>query len=151
MAIREIIQYPDEFLRKTCKEVVNFDKKLHILLDDMKQTMDAANGVGLAAIQVGVLKRVVIIDIGEELYELINPVFVKKSGEQRSIEGCLSCAGQEGTVIRPEKVEIKAFDRNGKKIKLVGEELLAIAICHELDHLDGRIFLDFVVDTDETA
>lgn len=144
MAIREVRTKGDEILYKTCKTVNKFDEKLHILLDDMYDTMTSHNGVGLAAPQVGILKRAVVIDIGEGRIELINPEIVEESGEQTGSEGCLSVPGVWGEVTRPNVVTVKAQDRNGKWFKLTGEALLARAICHEAEHLDGKLFLDKV-------
>ena len=144
MAIREIRKKGDEILYKKCKEVKNFDNKLHILLDDMYDTMKQSDGVGLAAPQVGILKRAVVIDIGNGRIELINPEIVEESGEQTGSEGCLSVPGVYGEVTRPNVVTVKAQDRNGKWFKLTGKELLARAICHEVEHLEGKLFLDRV-------
>ncbi|MCH5210261.1 MAG: peptide deformylase [Oscillospiraceae bacterium] len=144
MAIREIRTEGDEILSKKCKVVQNFDMKLHILLDDMYDTMKKSEGVGLAAPQVGILKRAVVIDIGEGKIELINPEIIEESGEQTGSEGCLSVPGVYGEVTRPNKVTVKAQDRDGKWFKLTGEELLARAICHEAEHLDGKLFLERV-------
>lgn len=144
MAIREIRTKGDDILYKNCKIVKNFDEKLHILLDDMYDTMQQHNGVGLAAPQVGILKRAVVIDVGEGRIELINPEIIEQSGEQIGSEGCLSVPGVWGEVTRPNVVTVKAQDRNGKWFKLKGEELLARAICHETEHLDGKLFLDRV-------
>lgn len=144
MAIREIRKQGDEILYKKCKEVKNFDNKLHILLDDMYDTMKKQEGAGLAAPQVGILKRAVVIDVGEGRIELINPEIIEESGEQTGSEGCLSVPGVWGEVTRPNKVTVKAQDRDGKWFKLTGEELLARAICHEAEHLDGKLFLDRV-------
>ena len=144
MAIREIRKKGDEVLGKVCKEVKNFDERLHILLDDMYDTMQKAGGVGLAAPQVGILKRAVVIDIGEGKIELINPVIVSSDGEQTGQEGCLSVPGEYYDVTRPNRVTVKAQDRNGKEIEVTGEELLARALCHETDHLDGKLFLSKV-------
>ena len=144
MAIREIRKKGDEILYKKCKEVKNFDNKLHILLDDMYDTMKQSDGVGLAAPQVGILKRAVVIDIGNGRIELINPEIVEESGEQTGSEGCLSVPGVYGEVTRPNVVTVKAQDRNGKWFKLTGKELLARAICHETEHLEGKLFLDRV-------
>lgn len=152
MALREIRYREDEVLYKRCKEVVKFDDKLAILLDDMYETMQKANGVGLAAPQVGILKRAVVIDTGEGRIELINPEIVETSGSQNGNEGCLSFPGLFGEVERPNYVKVKAYDRNGKEFELEGEELLARAICHECDHLDGVVFTSHVtkyVDMDE--
>lgn len=145
MAIRGIREKGDEILYKKCKEVKKFDEKLHILLDDMYDTMKSRDGVGLAAPQVGILKRAVVIDIGQGRIELINPEIVKTSGEQTGSEGCLSVPGVWGEVTRPNVVTVRAQDRNGKVFKLTGEELLARAICHETEHLDGKLFLDRVI------
>lgn len=144
MAIREVRQKDDEILSKKCKDVTVFDKKLAILLDDMYETMEKNNGVGLAAPQVGILKRAVVIDVGEGRIELINPVIIKTSGKQNGSEGCLSVPGVYGEVERPQKVKVKAQDRNGNFFELKGEDLLARAICHETDHLDGILFLEHV-------
>lgn len=145
MAIREIREKGDDILYKKCKEVVKFDEKLHILLDDMYETMQSHDGVGLAAPQVGILKRAVVIDIGDGKIELINPEIVEESGEQTGSEGCLSVPGVFGEVTRPNVVTVKAQDRDGKWFKITGKELLARAFCHEIEHLDGKLFLDRVI------
>lgn len=144
MAIRSIVRVGDDILAKTCKPVVKFDERLAELIDDMAQTMYEARGVGLAASQVGVLRRVVTIDVGDGLIELVNPEIVKTSGTQRSVEGCLSCPNQWGYVTRPAKVKVKAQDRTGEWFEVTGKELLAVCLCHELDHLDGHIFIEKV-------
>lgn len=144
MAIREIRKKGDEVLEKKCKEVKSFDERLHILLDDMYETMQKAGGVGLAAPQVGILKRVVVIDVGEGKIELVNPEIVETDGEQTGQEGCLSVPGEFYDVTRPMHVVVKAFDRNGNEIEVEGKELLARALCHETDHLDGNLFLSKV-------
>ncbi len=136
----------DEILRKRCKEVTKFDEKLGILLDDMYETMTKADGVGLAAPQVGILKRVVVIDVGNGRIELINPEIIETEGEQDGAEGCLSFPGLFGNVKRPYKVKVKAQDRNGRKFIVEGEELLARAFCHECDHLDGHVFTELVTE-----
>lgn len=148
MAIREILKEGDEFLLKKCRPVEKFDEKLHILLDDMIETLHDADGAGLAAPQVGVLRRVCIVDIGDEdgVIELINPVIVRSSGHQRTGEGCLSCPGKYGITDRPKKVTVRAFDRNGKSFEISGEDLKAKAFCHEIDHLDGILFLTKVIE-----
>lgn len=146
MAIRNIRTEDDEVLRKKCKEVTSFDEKLWQLLDDMAETMYNANGVGLAAPQVGILKRVVVIDVGEGLLELINPQIISAEGEQTGDEGCLSCPNQYAQVTRPKTVKVQAKDRNGNHLLLKGSDLLARAFCHEIDHLDGIIFKDLVDD-----
>ena len=145
MAIREIREKGDEILYKKCKTVVKFDEKLHILLDDMYETMQSRDGVGLAAPQVGILKRAVVIDIGDGKIELINPEIVEESGEQTGSEGCLSVPGVFGEVTRPNVVTVKAQDRDGKWFTITGKELLARAFCHEIEHLDGKLFLDRVI------
>lgn len=145
MALREIRKKDDEVLYKVCKEVKEFDKKLAILLDDMYDTMQKSDGVGLAAPQVGILKRCVVIDVGEGRIELVNPKIIEEEGSQIGTEGCLSVPGQWGEVERPMKVTVEAFDRHGKKFTIEGEELLARAFCHELDHLEGKLFLDKVI------
>ena len=142
MAIREIREKGDEILYKKCKAVVKFDEKLHILLDDMYETMQSRDGVGLAAPQVGILKRA---DVGDGKIELINPEIVEESGEQTGSEGCLSVPGVFGEVTRPNVVTVKAQDRDGKWFKITGKELLARAFCHEIEHLDGKLFLDRVI------
>lgn len=143
MALREIRTNNDEILKKKSREVTAFDAKLHQLLGDMKDTMDKANGVGLAAVQVGILRRAVVIDIGEGVIELVNPVIVDHSEETiNSSEGCLSFPDQWGMVERPHRVTVEAQDRNGEPFTITGEGLLARAFCHEIDHLDGIVFLD---------
>ncbi len=140
MALRNIVKEGDEILNKKCRPVQKFDKKLAVLLDDMAETMRAANGVGLAAPQVGILRRVVVIDVGEGLIELVNPKIIAFSGEQEGSEGCLSFPGQWGIVKRPNYVKVKAQNRSGEEFTVEGKELLARAFCHELDHLDGIVF-----------
>lgn len=151
MALRNIVQDGDSVLRKKCRVVTDFNDRLHILLDDMKETLIHANGAGLAAPQVGVLKRVAIVSVDDEYYELINPEIVKTEGEETSPEGCLSIPGVCGTVSRPYKVTVKAQDRYGKEFTARGEGLLARAFCHELDHLDGILFKDKVIEYCEGA
>jgi len=146
MAIRKIVQKGDDILNKRCKEVKEINDRILELLDDMKETMyQSGNGVGLAAPQVGVLRRVVVIDIGEGLVELINPVIRKQSGKQTTVEGCLSIPGVWGEVERPAKVVVEALNRNGEKIRIEGEGYMAQALCHEIDHLDGILFTDKVI------
>lgn len=147
MAIRTILTLPDEteFLHKKSREVAEIDNRILTLLDDMADTMYDANGVGLAAPQVGILRRVVVIDVGEGLIELINPVIVYKKGEQIDAEGCLSVPGRSGTVARPEKVKVRALNRNGEEFTVDGEGLLARALCHEIDHLNGTVYVDIMI------
>lgn len=140
MAIRQIVKEGDSVLTKKCREVVKFDERLAILIDDMIETLHLANGVGLAAPQVGVLRRVVIVDVGEGPIELVNPKIIAYSGEQESLEGCLSCPGEWGITRRPDYVKVKAQDRNGNEFTVEGKELLAKAFCHELDHLEGILY-----------
>lgn len=142
MAMRNIVKFGDELLRKKCREVTAFDDRLWVLLDDMYETMKASNGVGLAAPQVGILKRAVVIDVGDGKIELINPVITSAKGRQRDKEGCLSAPDVWGYVERPAKVKVTAMNRYGKEIKLEGKDLLARACCHEIDHLNGIIFTD---------
>ncbi|MBO2516817.1 MAG: peptide deformylase [Clostridiales bacterium] len=139
---RKIVTLGDEALRKTCKRMEKFDLRLWLLLRDMKETMNKADGVGLAAPQVGILRRVVVIDVGEGLIELVNPEIIETSGEQAGAEGCLSIPGRRGFVVRPAKVKVRAQDRNGKHFEIEGEGLLARALCHEIDHLDGKLYID---------
>ena len=146
MALRNIRVDEDPVLRKKSKKVDRFNGRLHSLLDDMAETMYAAPGVGLAAPQVGMLKRVVVFDIDEHLYEMINPVITKTEGEQIEIEGCLSVPGKYGRVQRPEKITVEYQDRNGESRTLDAEGLKAVVICHETDHLDGRLFTDLVIE-----
>lgn len=145
MAIRNIVKNGDEVLRKVCRTQMNFDDKLATILDDMAETMYAADGVGLAAPQVGILRRYCVIDIGDGIIELVNPVIVETEGEQLEQEGCLSYPGDFGITKRPQKVTVRAQDRHGNNITVTGEDLLARALCHEIDHLDGVIFKDRLV------
>ena len=144
MALRNIEKTGDEVLTKMCRPVEKFDGKLWTLLDDMYETMTHANGVGLAAPQVGLLRRVVVIDVGEGRIELINPEIIASSGEQDGAEGCLSFPGEWGMVCRPMHVTVRAQDRHGKTFEISGTELLARAFCHEIDHLDGKMYVDLV-------
>ncbi len=142
MAIRNIVKDGDEVLRKVCRPVENFDDRLKTLLDDMADTMYEAEGVGLAAPQVGIRKRVFVVDIGEGLFEFVNPEIVKTSGKQSGQEGCLSCPNLWGVVERPNFVTIRAYDRNGSQFEIETSEFFARAILHENDHLDGILFKD---------
>ena len=142
MALRNIRQLGDDILRKKCRPVENIDDKIVQLLDDMAETMYKAEGVGLAAPQVGILRRYCIVDVGDGIIELINPVIDKESGSQEGQEGCLSIPGRYEDVVRPMKVKIHAQDRNGKPFKLTAEGFKARAICHEIDHLDGILYID---------
>lgn len=147
MAIRKIRYDGDPILRKECKVIDKVTPRLQVLIDDMFDTMYEANGVGLAAPQVGVLKRVVVIDVQDgNQYVLINPEIIEVSGEQTGDEGCLSLPGKVGTVTRPNYVKVKAFDETLTPITIEGEELLARAICHEVEHLDGILYKDHVTD-----
>lgn len=148
MAIREIRKKGDEVLGKVCKEVKVFNERLWILLDDMYETMQQKDGVGLAAPQVGILKRAFVIDVGDGKIEVINPTIIKQSGSQTDSEGCLSVPGVFGKVERPFSVTVEGQDRNGNPIKITGEGLLARALCHECEHLDGKLFLERVIEYD---
>lgn len=142
MAIRSVVQVGDDVLRQRCNEVTEFDEKLHTLLDDMKDTVKKEQGAGLAAPQVGVLRRVVVVDVEEGYFEFINPVILQQKGEQSGWEGCLSVRGKSGIVSRPMKVTLTYQDRNGDKYLLKAKGFFARAICHELDHLDGVLYID---------
>lgn len=144
MAKRNIVKNGDEILHKKCRDVTVFDDKLWTLLDDMYETMKDASGVGLAAPQVGILRRVVVIETDENIgkIELVNPTVVSMKGKQHEVEGCLSVPDLWGYVKRPAKVKVKAQDRYGNNIEVEGEKLLAIALCHEIDHLSGVLFTD---------
>lgn len=142
MAIRNIVKIGDPVLRKTSRKVEKFDEKLFCLLDDMKETMYAAEGVGLAAVQVGILRRVVVLDVGDGLIELINPEIVETQGEQEDYEGCLSLPGETGIVVRPEFVKVRAQNRKGQWKLYTGTGLKARCFCHEIDHLDGIVYKD---------
>ena len=147
MAKRKIVLLgEDEVLRKHSRRVEKFDKRLRTLLDDMAETMIDADGVGLAAPQVGVLKRCVVIDAGDGLIELVNPEIVSMEGSVIGAEGCLSIPGRRCTVDRPEKVTVIAQNRDGESIRLEAEGLLAVAICHEVDHLDGILYIDKMIE-----
>ena len=143
MAKLKIVKIGDDTLRKCCRPVDNINRRVHTLLDDMVETMRAANGCGLAAPQVGILRRIVVIEVEPgEVIELINPKIIAYSGEQREEEGCLSIPGRAGITTRPMHVTVRALDRNGNTVEYTGSGLLARAFCHELDHLDGKLFID---------
>ena len=143
MALRNIVTVGDPVLTKKCRPVVKFDDRLAQLIDDMKETMRNANGVGLAAPQVGVLRRLVVVDVGDEIVELVNPELVSQSEEQQTgVEGCLSLPGEYGVVTRPMYVTVRAQDRNGDWYEYDGEELVARCFCHEIDHLDGHMYTE---------
>lgn len=144
MAIRNILKNDDPALRKVCRPVTEFNERLWQLLDDMADTMHKAEGVGLAGPQVGVLRRVFVMDLGNGVIEAVNPEIVETSGSQTGDEGCLSFPNRWGTVTRPQRVRFKAQDRYGKWFVMTGEDLMARCICHETDHLDGTVFLDRV-------
>ena len=146
MALRNIVTKEQDVLYKKCRTVEKFDERLWTLLDDMKETLYKAQGYGLAAPQVGILKRVVVLDVGDGCIELVNPEIIFRDGEQREAEGCLSIPGEYGTTIRPAVVKVKAQDRNGKWQVLKGEGLKARCFCHEIDHLDGILFTQRLAD-----
>lgn len=147
MAIRSIREEGDEILRKQSRKVEKVDDKIRELLDDMVETMHKYNGVGLAAVQVGILKRVIVIDLYDDKgpIKLINPVITKEKGEQEVEEGCLSFPNKYAKMIRPKEVTVEALDENGKKIKIQGKDLLAQALAHEIDHLNGIVFIDKMI------
>ena len=140
--IRELGAFGDSVLKKPCKEVGEITPRIRDLIDDMFETLYEAEGVGLAAPQVGVPLRVVVIDVGEGYFELVNPVIISTKGEQTGAEGCLSVKGKQGTVTRPNKVKAEYRDRNGKKHKLTADGFFSLSVCHELDHLDGILYTD---------
>lgn len=145
MAIRKILRDEDPALHKVCRPVTDFDARLADLLDDMKETLAKANGVGLAAPQVGILRRVaIVLDAEDQPIELVNPEIIESSGEQTGLEGCLSLPGLYGTVTRPDYVKVRAQDRNGQFFEVDGKEITARCFCHELDHLDGHVFSEHV-------
>ena len=144
MATRKIREIGDEVLTKQCKEVTKMTLRTNILINDMLDTMYEAMGVGLAAPQVGILKRIVVIDVGEGPIVLINPEILETSGEQTGEEGCLSVPGKSGVVTRPDHVKVKALNEDMEEIELEGEGLLARAFCHEIDHLSGKLYVDMV-------
>ena len=147
MALRNIVTFEDPILRKTSRKVEKFDKRLWDLLDDMKDTLYNANGAGLAAVQVGILRRVVVIDVGDGYIELVNPEITERSEEtQEETEGCLSIPGEYGITVRPQWVKVKAQNREGKWVVYKGEGLKARCFCHELDHLDGILYIDNAIE-----
>ncbi len=149
MAKRIIRKNDDPVLYKVCKDVKKFDAKLSELIDDMIETMNDADGVGLAAPQVGILRRIAVIDVGDGPVELVNPVILDSSGEQGGMEGCLSFPGESGYVVRPNWVKVEAYDRHGDLYEYEGEGLFARAVFHETDHLDGKVYLRLVTDPPE--
>ena len=141
MALRKILTRGDPTLGKVCRPVEKFDERLHMLLDDMKETLAQANGAGLAAPQVGILRRaVIVVDANDQMLELINPEIIAQEGEQEGFEGCLSVPGRWGVVKRPKKAKVRAQDRNGNFFEVEGEDIVARCFCHEIDHLDGHLF-----------
>lgn len=147
MAIRNVREEGDEILKKKAREVEEIDERIQILIDDMIETMHSLNGVGLAAQQVGILKRIVVIDLYDDkgVVVLINPKIIKEKGKQQVDEGCLSFPNQFAKIIRPKEVEVEALNREGKRIKIKAKDLLAQAICHEVDHLNGIVFVDKII------
>ncbi len=146
MAKLKIVKYGDEILRKVCRPVEKITPRTLTLLDDMVETMRAANGCGLAGPQVGILRRIAVVEVEEgQVIELINPKIVAYAGEQREQEGCLSIPERWGTTVRPQHVTVRAIDRYGKPFEVTGSDLLARALCHEIDHLDGKLFIDHVI------
>lgn len=143
MALREIIKVGDDVLRQRARNVDVFDEKLSQLIDDMIETMFYADGVGLAAPQIGILKRICVVSVdGKKIYELINPQIISSSGSQEGYEGCLSVPGVRGKVVRPKKLTVKSLDRNGREVVYKVKDFEAVAFCHEMDHLDGVLFID---------
>jgi peptide deformylase len=146
MALRKILTDEDPALHKKCREVTEINDRIRTLIDDMTETMYHANGVGLAAPQVGILRRVVVVDAGTGLYQLVNPVIVEQSGSACGMEACLSIPEKQGYVLRPERVVVEALDRNGEKVRIEADGYFAVALCHEIDHLDGIVFTDRAID-----
>lgn len=144
MGLRRILTDREPALHKVCKPVEKFDKRLHKLLDDMRETLIDSNGVGLAAPQVGILRRVVLVDVGDEILELVNPSLLETDGEQEGPEGCLSIPGKYGLVKRPYWAKVRAQDRDGNWYEAEGEEIIARCFCHELDHLDGIVYTEIM-------
>jgi len=149
LALRKILTFGDEQLNKKCRTVEKIDDRIISLLDDMAETLYESGGVGLAAPQIGILKRICVIDIGEGLIELINPEIISVYGSEIADEGCLSVPGKYGKVERPTEVTVRATDRDGNEYEITGEGLLARALCHEIDHLDGIVFVDKVIEYTE--
>lgn len=145
MAIRKIVTQGDPLLNKKCRPVTDFNRRLHVLLDDMRDTLTEAQGAGLAAPQVGILRRAVVIDGGEDdILELVNPEILEQSGEQTGPEGCLSVPGKWGLVSRPNFVRVRAQDRYGEWFEVEGDELMARCFCHEIEHLDGHLYVEHI-------
>lgn len=144
MALRKILTEQDPALHKVCRPVTDFNRRLHVLLNDMTDTLLDAGGVGLAAPQVGILRRVVVVDTGDGVLELVNPEIIETSGEQEGPEGCLSVPGKWGIVKRPNVAKVRAQDRDGAWFEVEGEELIARCFCHEIDHLDGHLYTELV-------
>ncbi|RMC97005.1 peptide deformylase [Clostridium autoethanogenum] len=151
MALRTVRKYGDSILRKKSRKVEEINERIHVLLDDMEETLYEEDGVGLAAPQVGVLKRVIVIDVGEGILKLVNPEVTYSEGKAVDIEGCLSIPGSEGEVERPKKVKVKALNEKGEEIVIEGEDLLARALCHEIDHLNGILFIDKIIKKGEVT
>ena len=149
MAVRKVVQVGDPVLRKKSEPITEFDEKLWAILDDMKDTVKAENGAGLAAPQIGLSMRMVVVDVEEGYFEFINPVMHSQKGEQQGWEGCLSVRGKSGIVTRPSKVKISYQDRNGVRKTLQAKDFFARAVCHELDHLDGVLYIDRAVHMEE--
>ncbi len=146
MAYRKIREIGDPCLKKKCRPVEEFDERLHVLLDDMRETLIRYNGVGLAAPQVGILKRAIVINMGDDrILELVNPVIVSTEGRYVDSEGCLSVPGKAGEVERPMKTTVIAYDRKGQRFEYTGEELYSRCLCHEIDHLDGILYVEKVI------
>ena len=146
MAIRRVVKNGDPLLRKRAREIIEINERIIGIIEDMTETLYKENGIGIAAPQIGILKRIVVIDNGDGPIELINPVILSSEGVQEGTEGCLSVPGQFGLVKRPAYVRIKALDRNGKRVELLGDGMLARAFCHEIDHLEGKLFIDIATE-----
>lgn len=145
MAIRNILNEREDALHRVCRPVTNFDERLWQLLDDMAETLHKADGCGLAAPQVGILRRAFVMDFGDGIIEVINPEIVERKGKQEDVEGCLSCPGEFGITRRPRRVKLKAQNSHGEELTMEGEDLMARCICHETDHLDGILFKEHVI------